>query len=272
MPAFAAVWPQAVHLIGKDILTTHSVYWPTMLKAAGLPLPKTIFAHGWWVIGEHKMSKSLGNAVSPLGLAGVYGVDAFRYLLMREMAPGYDADFDPARFAARYQADLANNLGNLLQRVTAMITRYCGGLVPEPSAPGQAEDSLRACFSALPGQVFGHIESFAVQQALAAVLDALTAANQYLEISAPWKQVKTGNQAAVDSALYHAAEAVRIGALLLSPVLPERSAEILNRLGWQSKPGSPDDLAWGGLEPGSPVIAGEPLFPRIETVNVSEIA
>jgi methionyl-tRNA synthetase len=261
---FAAVWPQALHLIGKDILTTHSVYWPTMLKAAGLPLPKTIFAHGWWVIGDRKMGKSLGNAVRPLDLAEVYGVDAFRYLLMREMTPGYDADFDPDRLAARYQADLSNNLGNLLQRVTAMIGRYCAGQVPTPPAPGPAEETLRASFAALPGQVFAQVEGFAVQQALAAVMDALTTANQYLEATAPWKQAKAGNQAAVDAALYHAAEAVRIGALLLSPVLPERSAETFARLGWQPPADLQSGLDWGGLIPGSQTTAGEPLFPRIE--------
>ena len=261
---FAQVWPQAVHLIGKDILTTHSVYWPTMLRAAGLPLPKTIFAHGWWVIGERKMGKSLGNAVRPLDLAQVFGVDAFRYLLMREMAPGYDADFDPERMAARYQSDLSNNLGNLLHRVTHMITRFCGGQAPAPGSPGPEEDELRQRFTALPDVVFDAVEGFAVQQALAAVMEALTAANQYLEQTAPWKQAKNGTDEAVATSLYTAAEAVRLGALLLSPVLPERSAEVWRRLGWQPTADLAADLKWGGLKPGSHVLTGQPLFPRIE--------
>jgi methionyl-tRNA synthetase len=258
---FAALWPHAVHLIGKDILTTHSVYWLTMLRAAGLPLPAAIFAHGWWVIGERKMGKSLGNAVRPLDLVQVYGVDAFRYLLMREMAPGYDADFDPARFSARYQADLANNLGNLLQRVTAMIARYCAGQAPEPGEPGAAEDELRERFTALPERVFTQVGGFAVQGALSAVMEALTAANQYLEKAAPWKSAKAGDSGAVAASLYAAAEAVRIAAVLLGPVLPERAAETLRRLGC---PPGDTRLTWGGLTPGTPVTSGEPLFPRME--------
>jgi methionyl-tRNA synthetase len=261
---FAGLWPQALHLIGKDILTTHSVYWLTMLRAAGLPLPKAIFAHGWWLIGGRKMSKSLGNAVDPLDLAQVYGVDAIRYLLMREMAPGYDADFDPQHFAARYQAELANNLGNLLHRVTAMIGRYCAGRIPAPGAPGPLEEALCQRFAALPEEVFGQVESFAVQQALAAVMDALTAANQYLEATAPWKLAKAGESGTVANSLYCAAEAVRIAALLLSPVLPERSAEILRRLGCDPAGPQAGGLAWGGLLPGSPVSGGDPLFPRVE--------
>jgi methionyl-tRNA synthetase len=261
---FARVWPQAIHLIGKDILTTHCVYWPTMLRAAGLPMPKTIFAHGWWVIGEQKMGKSLGNAVRPLDLAQVFGVDAFRYLLMREMTPGYDADFEPERLAARYQSDLSNNLGNLLHRVTHMIARYCGGQVPAPGSPGPAEEELRQRFDTLPAQVFAAAEGFAVQQALTAVMDGLSAANQYLEQTAPWKQAKNGAGEAVATSLYTAAEAVRLSALLLSPVLPERAAETWRRLGWQPSQDHAADLNWGDLTPGSRVLTGAPLFPRLE--------
>lgn len=264
MERFETLWPQVVHLIGKDILTTHSVYWPTMLKAAKLPLPKTIFAHGWWVLGERKMGKSLGNAVNPLDLVKVYGVDAFRYLLMREMTPGYDADFDLDRLAARYQADLANNLGNLLHRATNMIGRYCGGRVPEPGAVGPAEEELRARFETSTSQVFTVLEGFAVQQVLATVMEGLSAANQYLEQSAPWKRAKNGEIEAVFTCLYTTAEVVRLAALLLSPVLPERSAEVFRRLGWQPSGQVQCDLAWGALLPGSLVTMGEPLFPRLE--------
>ena len=255
---FAALWPNALHLIGKDILTTHSVYWPIMLKAAGLPPPKTIFAHGWWVIGEQKMGKSLGNAVRPLDLVETYGVDAFRYLLMREMSPGYDAAFDPERLAARYHADLANNLGNLLQRVSAIITRSFDGQIPAAGRPGPAEEELRRRFEALPGQVFEQVESFAVQQALVKVMEALGTANQYLEAAAPWKKIKAGDLPAAARSLYAAGEAVRLAAVLLSPVTPERSAEVLRRLG-----DAPASLAWGGLRPGSRLAPGEALFPRI---------
>ena len=180
------------------------------------------------------------------------------------LAAGYDADFDPQRFSARYQADLANNLGNLLQRVTAMIGRYCAGQVPEPADGGPAEQELRRRFADLPNQVFAQVEGFAVQQALAAVMDALTAANQYLETASPWKRARAGESAAVAASLYCAAEAVRIAALLLTPVLPERSAEALRRLGCPADASQAGGLAWGGLAPGSPVSSGDPLFPRLE--------
>jgi methionyl-tRNA synthetase len=261
---FARQWPRALHLIGKDILTTHAVYWPTMLKAAGLPLPETIFAHGWWVIGGTKMGKSLGNAVRPLDLAEIYGVEAFRYFLMRDMALGQDADFDPERLAARYATDLANNLGNLLQRVTSMAARYLGGELAEPTAQGEKERALQIQVSALPGAVFAQVENFAIHTALAQAMDALDAVNGYLEHTAPWLRAKAGDRARVATILYTAAEALRLVSVLLAPVLPVKCAEIWRRLGWRPPEALWEGLAWGGLEPGSRVEGGEPLFPKVE--------
>ena len=260
---FAEVWPNAVHLIGKDILTTHAVYWPAMLQAAGLPLPRTIFAHGWWVIGGTKMSKSLGNVVRPLDLAAVYGVDAFRYFLLRDMTLGQDADFDEERLARRYNTDLANNLGNLLNRVVAMTVKYCGGAVPVPGEATENERALRAQVEALPGQVFAQVGAFQVNAALAAVMDALTAVNGYLERSAPWALAKQGQAARVATVLYTAAEALRLASVLLAPAMPEKTAELWRRLGWQAPADLLDGLAWGGLRPGSVVAGGEPLYLKI---------
>lgn len=261
---FERTWPHTLHLIGKDILTTHAVYWPTMLKAAGLPLPKTIFAHGWWVTGGAKMSKSLGNAVRPLDLADIYGVDAFRYFLLRDMILGQDADFDEERLAGRYHTDLANNLGNLLQRLTSMTGRYCGGRLPAPGAETEAEAALRAQVEALPETVFAQVEAYAINDALAAVMDALSAVNGYLERAAPWSLAKQGQEERVATVLYTAAEALRLVSVLLSPVLPEKTAELWRRLGWQAPEDLRAGLAWGLLRPGSKVVTGEPLFPRRE--------
>ena len=258
---FAALWPQTTHLIGKDILTTHAVYWPVMLQALGLPQPHQIYAHGWWVVAGRKMGKSLGNAVQPLDLAREYGSDAFRYFLVREMVLGQDAEFQPERLAARYQTDLANIFGNLLQRLTSMVGRYCGGRVPEPIGGGMAEARLRECFEALPGQVFSLIDCMTPHQALGEVMDALVLVNQYLEESAPWKQAVAGNRGSVNTALYTASEALRIAAGLLIPVLPIQAPEAIRRLG--APPVVAErDLAWGALLPGALVINGEPLFPR----------
>lgn len=257
-------WPNTIHLIGKDILTTHCVYWPTLLKAIGLPLPRTIFAHGWWVVEGRKMGKSLKNAVKPLDLARTYGVDAFRYFLMREMIPGQDADFTAARLAARYQADLANTLGNLLQRLTNMLLRYCGGVIPEPNGGTLAEAVLRERCEALPGRVFAHLDKFEVAQALNDVMEVLAATNQYLELSAPWKEAAAGNQGKVRTALYAAAQALCLAAVLLQPVMPDKAAEIWHRLGWQPTQPLVGEWEWGGLLPGCVVTVGEPLFPRTQ--------
>jgi methionyl-tRNA synthetase len=262
---FSEQWPNALHLIGKDILTTHSVYWPTMLKAAGLPLPKTVFAHGWWITGGTKMSKSLGNVIKPLDLAGVYGVDAFRFYLMRNMVLGQDADFTEKHFIARYQTDLSNNLGNLLHRVTHMITRYFSGEVPTPPIPNQAEMNLMNLCSELVQSFFDQVESFALHRALGQAMDVLVGVNQYLEQTAPWKEFKNGRLERVAASLYTSAEALRCVSILLSPVMPERMEELWSRLGWQHNEDLRDALVWGKLLPGSQVVPGEPLFPRLET-------
>lgn len=259
---FRALWPNALHLIGKDILTTHCVYWPVMLKAAGLPQPKTVFAHGWWVLDGSKMSKSRGKAVLPLDLAGLYGVDALRYFLMRAMAPGSDVEFDEQRLASHYQGDLANNLGNLLHRIVHMINRYCQGNVPKPVAETPGEARLQQLCEALGEQVPGLVEVFAVHQALAQTTEALNAINQYLEQTAPWKRATAGEQDQVATSLYTAAEALRLVSVLLSPVMPGQMAELWRRLGWQAAEPLSDGLQWGKLQPGSLVSSGPPLFPR----------
>ncbi len=259
---FARLWPSAMHLIGKDILITHGVYWPTMLHAAGLPQPRTIFAHGWWVTGGAKMSKSLGNVVKPLDLAEVYGVDAFRYWLMRDMVLGHDADFDPDGLTNRYRGDLANDLGNLLHRLVHMIGQYCGGQIPHPTAMTAEDAAVRQHCTGLAPQSLDRVERLALNEALAEIFRVINEINRYLERTAPWQRARQGDSDRVATILYTAAETLRLASVLLQPIMPERTAELWHRLGWQPPAVLRDGLTWGQLQPGAAVVAGPPLFPR----------
>jgi methionyl-tRNA synthetase len=271
---FERYWTQAMHLIGKDILITHCVYWPTMLKAAGLAPPKTIFAHGWWTIEGRKMSKSLGNVVKPLEFAEIYGVDAFRYFLVREMTLGRDADFNAAGFVQRYESELANDLGNLLHRVVNMIGRYCGGRVPAPQVTKVNSTILREQCQVTALRVLSQAEQLRLNTALAHAMAVVNKINSYLEETAPWSLARQkGRQGEVENALYTAAEALRMVSVLLWPVLPERTEELWRRLGWSPPASLSDALQWGELQPGTPVVEGPPLFPKdIIQEEVAEVA
>ena len=267
---FDHLWPHVMHLIGKDILITHSVYWPTMLKAAGLPQPRMIFAHGWWVMSGAKMSKSLGNVVKPLDLVKVYGADAFRYFLMRDMTLGRDADFSREGLAQRYQGDLSNDLGNLLHRVVNMTGRYSDGEIPRPGERTAVETALyERCLDLIP-QVLGQVKSLALNTALSQIIDTVKEINRYLERTAPWKLSRSEQMARVATILYHSAEALRLTSVLLQPVMPTKMAEVWRRLGWQPLTSMKDGLFWGGLQPGTPVTSGPPLFPRELPANLEK--
>jgi methionyl-tRNA synthetase len=199
--------------------------------------------------------------VQPLDLAEIYGADAFRYFLARDAALDWDAEFSRERLETRCQGDLANDLGNLLHRVVNMVGRYCEGRVPEPGPLGEQETALRAyCLDAVRATQ-AHVDELALGRAVARAIDAVGEVNRYLEQTAPWRAVKT-DPARAATILYHAAEALRLLSVLLHPVLPERTAELWRRLGWQPPERLGKGLAWGGLRPGTEVVAGPPLFPR----------
>ena len=265
---FSRWWP-GVHLIGKDILTTHTVYWPTMLQAMGLPQPRTIFAHGWWLFGDAKMSKSLGNVVNPMDMAEHYGADAFRYFLMAEMIPGQDASFVEDGFVRRYNADLANDLGNLLNRVTNMTRRFCGGKVP--ALPAGALDgeaaAVRETVLQAVSDMFTHVNGFRIDLGLAAVLNAVKRVNKYFEVMQPWTLAKQTDPLALHTCLAVAAEAVRIIGQLLQPVMPEKMAALRAALGLA---GDQAHAAWrefGNVLEGCDVQEPGGLFPRIERAS-----
>jgi methionyl-tRNA synthetase len=256
--SFNKWWPADVHLIGKDILMTHAVYWPTMLMSAGIPLPRTIFAHGWWLSGESKMSKSLGNVVNPLDLIDQYGVDPVRYYLMREMVLGQDANFTMESFIKRYNSDLANDFGNLLSRVSRLIDRHFDGRLPDPGDPTAAEREIQDESRQTVQQVRTLIDAMRINEAIETTLQFIRGVNRYMEQQAPWKLVKTDLPAA-GRVLYTAAEALRIGAQLLAPVMPNRTSTVLDTLGAETS-----EVVWGGLTPGTRLKPHSPLFPRID--------
>ena len=254
---FNKYWPANYHLIGKDILTTHSVYWPTMLMSANIPLPQAIFAHGWWLIGESKMSKSLGNVVDPLGLIEEYGVDPVRYYLMREMVLGQDASFTIESFIKRYNSDLANDFGNLLSRISNLLKKFFDGRIPQDEDDSAEGLDVKSKAVETVAIVWEKIEVMRVNEAIEIILQFVRSINKYIETKAPWKLAKEEPEIA-GKVLFTAAEALRVSAILLSPIMPNRTQTVLETLG-----ATESGLDWGGLTSGIEVKLHDPLFPRI---------
>jgi methionyl-tRNA synthetase len=253
-------WPHSVHLIGKDILTTHAVYWPTMLKAAGMEPPKTILAHGWWLLDSAKMSKSKGNVVKPLALMDKYGVDAFRYFLMREMALGSDSNFSEKAFVERLNTDLANDFGNLLNRTLKLLNNFFQGVIPAPAEKGALEGELEALGQETLTKVKGLVLDYKLHAAIEETLQLVRRANKYMEQTEPWKVGKS-DSARAGTILWHVLEVFRLAAALLSPVIPGKIDDLLDQLGLER---SHLALAWGALPPGIQTRAARVLFPRQE--------
>ena len=254
---FNKYWPANYHLIGKDILTTHSVYWPTMLMSANIPLPQAIFAHGWWLIGESKMSKSLGNVVDPLGLIEEYGVDPVRYYLMREMVLGQDASFTIESFIKRYNSDLANDFGNLLSRISNLLKKFFDSRIPQDEDDSAEGLDVKSKAVETVAIVWEKIEVMRVNEAIEIILQFVRSINKYIETKAPWKLAKEEPEIA-GKVLFTAAEALRVSAILLSPIMPNRTQTVLETLG-----ATESGLDWGGLTSGIEVKLHDPLFPRI---------
>jgi len=251
------LWPADVHVIGKDIVRFHSVYWPIMLKAMELPLPKQVLAHGWWMKDSQKMSKTTGNVVDPIAVIEEWGLDAFRYYVVRELDIGPDGNWTDAGFQARYHAELANGLGNLVNRALSMLKRYRQGVVPNRSDE-LAQDATQAA-----RETIDHYRRHRLQQALQSIWSWVTRANQYVDQTAPFKLAKDPAQAArLDEILYNLAETCRLLAVLLWPVLPTTAGKIFAQLGISESPDRMTAATWGGLSPGHTIGGAAPLFPR----------
>jgi methionyl-tRNA synthetase len=251
------LWPADIHVIGKDILKFHAVFWPIMLKAMGLPLPKQILVHGWWQKDGAKISKSTGNIVEPIAVINEWGLDAFRFYVLRELDIGPDGNWTDAGFKSRYQAELANGLGNLVNRSLSMLKRYRNGIVPAKS------DELSADAAKAADETRALLNQNQLQAALQSIWSLVTRANQYVDQTAPFKLAKDPAQAKrLDEVLYNLAETCRVLAVLLWPFLPGTAVKIYAQLGLTESPDKFAETTWGKLKPGHTIGEPAPLFPR----------
>ncbi len=267
-PEVPKYWPADVHLIGKDILRFHAVYWPCMLMAADLPLPRRVFAHGWWTVEGEKMSKSKGNALRPAELLQQYDADVIRYFLLREVPFGQDGDFSHDALKQRYNTELANDVGNLLNRSLAMLNKYRDGVLGEVAEEDARDRALIADIEAMQREVAGAMERQAFHQALERINEVVRHGNRYVEENAPWTLAREGQDARLDTVLYHLIETLRLVAIALAPFMPSRMQAMLEQIH-----GQPVDLdglrmaevgGWGVLKPGHACSRPSPVFPRME--------
>ena len=265
---FARVWPANVHLIGKDILRFHAVYWPAMLMAGGVEPPDQVWAHGFLTVGGQKMSKTNATGIHPFELTEHFGVDSYRYYFMREIQFGQDGSFSWESMVDRHNADLANGLGNLASRILAMLGSSFDGVVPEPGAE-DVEDDLPALIADVARRYDEHMSELALSQALAAVWEVVGRANGYLVERQPWNVAKDdARRGELAGILYASAETLRILAIMIGPIMPAAAQRLWGQLGIEQPLDAqrlPSAVAWGGLRPGTTTAKGDALFPRLDS-------
>jgi methionyl-tRNA synthetase len=264
---YARYWPADVHLVGKDILRFHAVYWPAFLMSAEEPLPRRVVAHGWWLRDQAKISKSKGGVVDVGPLIRDFGVDPLRYFLMRDMVFGQDSNYSDEAFIDRVNADLANDLGNLASRTLKMIEDYCGGVMPKPDARFREDEPLKKAARDTWTGFTRDFEEMDFAAGLAKVWEFVGQLNRFIVQNEPWKIAQdAGRRWALESILHSAAEGLRIVAILIAPVMPTSAAGLWRRLGVAGDVGSAslEHFSWGELKPGRPIQRGEALFPRVD--------
>jgi len=267
---FKRFWPADLHLVGKEIVRFHSIIWPIMLHAMGVEMPKKVYGHGWLVVDGTKMSKSLGNVIDPLGLIDEFGSDAIRYFLLREINLGHDGNFNRDALIQRTNADLANDLGNLLNRTVAMIIKYHGGVVHKVSetfdpAIDMLNDTLKEWIVQTIGSYMSDMDENNVTNAIKQTWELVRFANKYIDVTAPWILARDeSKKAELQMVMYNLADCLRIIAILVSPYIPDGASKIFEQLGLGATPLRLQDAQWGGLADGTKVVKGDPLYPRIE--------
>jgi methionyl-tRNA synthetase len=264
---FKKFWPADVHLVGKEIVRFHSIIWPIMLMSVGLPLPKKVFGHGWLIVDGTKMSKSLGNVVDPIPLIDTYGADPLRYYLLKEIRLGQDGNFSLPSFVRRINADLANDLGNLLQRTLAMVEKYEGGIVQAPTVKEAVDDDLAACAVETAKLYETNMDAMKINDAINDVWNLIRRSNKYIDETMPWVLAKDEAKAErLQTVLYNLMESMRIIAALVSPYIPASAENMWHQLGLGDFSGASLQASqqWGLYPVGTKIVKGDALFPRFD--------
>ncbi|WP_051003927.1 methionine--tRNA ligase [Gottschalkia acidurici] len=263
---FKKYWPADIQFVGKEIVRFHTIIWPAILMALDIELPKKVFGHGWILFDDDKMSKSKGNVIYPEPLIELYGVDALKYFLLREFSFGNDGSYTNEKFLQRLNADLANDLGNLVSRTIAMIEKYNDGIIPQPTKDGEFDDSLKELVVNAYAKVEDHMEKVSFSNALEEIWKVISRANKYVDETAPWILAKEEeNKERLNTVLYNLAETIRVVSILIRPFMEKTSDNILRQLGLgESKANWEDIKEWGKLQSGLQVQKGEPMFPRLD--------
>ncbi len=272
-PGFAQQWAGAEHIIAKDILKPHGIFWPTMLKAMGLPPYRKLHVHGYWNVNDTKMSKSIGNVVRPGEMVEAYGADTVRYFLLREMSFGLDSSFSNEALVARQNSDLANDLGNLFSRSLTMVGKFAADKTPQPGSTSEKDTELAEAAIRMVTEFQNQMEQYNFHRALQAVWEVIGRANRYIVENAPWELAKDpANSEQLATVLYHLLESLRLVTLCIQPVMPETAKKMAAALGTDYPATFADHSQWGLLKPGTAITKPDSLFPRLEKKKKGEPA